>query len=87
MSAHRNHDRTEYIVRDPADWQGAAFIYSKVSEAFDHWKEDRNCDVMEINPVENSCRRLNDDFEDWADEDDAEARSWQRHCDSYRVPA
>lgn len=79
----RNHDRTEYLVRDPAEWQGAGFVYAKVTEAYEHWIEDRDCDVFEFNPVEGYCRRLNDDFEDWAEEDEAETRSTIRHERSY----
>lgn len=82
-----NHDFTEYLIRDRADWSSEAHIYAKVTEAYDHWRENQDCEVYEINPAENTCRVLTDDFRDWLEEEEIEARSVASHERFYSRPS
>ncbi len=83
MSHARNFDKTEYLVRDVADWSQTGFVFDKVTEAYDFWKEDTKREAFEFNLGEGTCRDLTEDFRDWTVEDEREARSWRRHERSY----
>lgn len=79
MRAPRNFDRTEYLVRDPSDWAGAATTFAKITDAYEFWQEDQAFEAFEFNLSEGTCRDLTDDFRDWLSEDSV-APSWARLC-------
>lgn len=82
----RNLDCTQYVIRDPADWNGDAFITTNINDAFEHWASDPDrFQALEYNLAEHSCDELTDDFRDWQDENRIEAAAVRRHERSYAV--
>ena len=77
---------TIYLVRDPDDWQGAAFVIANRDEAYELWSENQDWEVLELEYTGHGVGKFWNASDDFADEyvaDCREARALKRHYASF----
>lgn len=77
MNATRTSDFTVYIVHDPK--AGDTWRFTSEAEAYDLWLEIEGAQCDAYNAAEHWSMPLDAQFEDYRDEDQAEAASLRRH--------
>ena len=77
----------QFIVHNPADWSGTAYITESREDAFACWRENTSQHVMMVEfdgrSMTGKAFDMQSDFQDMLAEERREARAWARHEQSY----